>query len=404
MASLTSKIMSPRDWNEYAKRHNVKSSNIYQLQRYDSASKIEDPQYLTLRALWKIERRTQFEPHQWDIHGAAKARQMLEDLPHWKNYIQAVSKKVPVDEILPIPYDLGDFKLVWYYQQLIWWAKSTPDLEDNLNFTPISKRTRGQSNMLDRRNIFMETPSKVSSLTKKFREAHLEETVYDNQMETASTDEELEPDTPADNLEKDPDFRNRQVDKEEFPPVSDENVVNTGLIGFASVVTFSIKGVKAHWSQKRKGYKVGENNGTKLYEARTDGHLSLPNDSNSKAIVEVKPTMRGESPRVRMQETAQMAAWIHVERGTIGGKKPEEERFRRLLLSQDRHEIYIILADYDADYVDYLTNPNRDSACQSFLTMNEFGPWDISDAGAVEEIASIILAVTLQLGNGEPLI
>ena len=73
------------------------------------------------------------------------------------------------------------------------------------------------------------------------------------------------------------------------------------------------------------------------------------------------------------------------------------------MLSQDRHEIYIIIAEYDLEYIDYLTNPNRTS-CQSFLTMNEFGPWSISEADQVEEIASIILAITLQLGNGEPLI
>lgn len=74
------------------------------------------------------------------------------------------------------------------------------------------------------------------------------------------------------------------------------------------------------------------------------------------------------------------------------------------MLSQDRHEIYIIIGDYDLDYMDYLTNPDRSTPCQSFLTMNEFGPWGISDSGQVEEIASIILAVTLQLGNSEPLI
>ncbi|KAK2801625.1 hypothetical protein FQN50_007686 [Emmonsiellopsis sp. PD_5] len=333
MTSLASEIKNPQLWNDHAKHYNVKSSNIYHLQRYDSASKIGDLQYLTLRALWNIQRRTQFRPHQWGIHDAAKARQMLEDLPHWKNYLQVVSKKVPVDKILPIRYDLGDFKLVWYYQQLIRWAKSTPDLEDNLNFTPIAKRTRAHSNMLDgRNNLFVETPmrSKVSSLTMKLLEARFEEAKEDEQKETTITDEELEfsdPETPADNLDRDPDFRDRQADKEAFPSVSDENVVNTGLVCFASVVTYSINGVKAHWSQERKGYKVGEKKGTKLYEARTDGHLFLPNDGNSKVIVEVKPMMREESARVRMQETAQMAAWIHVERDTIEGKKPEEERY-----------------------------------------------------------------------------
>ncbi|KAL2871167.1 uncharacterized protein BJX67DRAFT_377770 [Aspergillus lucknowensis] len=76
-------------------------------------------------------------------------------------------------------------------------------------------------------------------------------------------------------------------------------------------------------------------------------------------------------------------------------------RFRRLLISQNRHEIYLVIAEYDAEYIDYVTNPNRDQKCESFIQMNEFGPWDISNAKDVEDIASIILAVTLQFSRGK---
>ena len=324
MAPLSSIITNPQDWDYHAKRHNVSSSNIYQLQRYDSASKIGDPQYLALRALWNMQDHSKFKPHKWGIHSTERARQMLRNLPHWKNYLRAVSKRVPVDKILPIRDDLGDFKHVWYHQQLIRLTEGTPDLEDNLKFTPVAKRTRALSIGYNR-NLFQEAPkgAKMSSLTKRLRDVHLEEAVQEAQNESSSSSfEGLE--SPMDNFARDPDYKDEE---ETFPSVSDENVVNTGFVSFASVLTYSIEGVKAHWSQERKGFKVGEIDGIKLYEARTDGHLFLPSNKTSKVIIEVKPTMRDKAPRVRMQETAQMAAWIHVERDIPKGKQAEQKRY-----------------------------------------------------------------------------
>lgn len=69
----------------------------------------------------------------------------------------------------------------------------------------------------------------------------------------------------------------------------------------------------------------------------------------------------------------------------------------------NRHEIYLIVAEYTADYVDYLTNPGRESACKSFLTMNQFGPWEIVSSSHVADIAALLLAVTLQFSRGIPL-
>lgn len=41
-------------------------------------------------------------------------------------------------------------------------------------------------------------------------------------------------------------------------------------------------------------FKVSDKDDTKLYETRTDGHLTLPNDKRSKIIVEVKPMVHDE--------------------------------------------------------------------------------------------------------------
>ena len=339
MGSLPFDIKTPELWDKHAKQHDIKSTNIYQLKHYDSASKIEDPQYLALRAIWNLRRRAQFKPQQWGLH-IRDARQKLADLSHWKNYLRAIPKRVPVDKILPIKDDLGDFKHVWYYQQLILWGNSAPDLEDNLNFTPVAKRTRRTANQ----NLVRESQkgAEVRSITNTLLGVRIE----DPEPEPETHNKSSIPRTPSissssskslteglsaimDDSTKDPDYK--EEEDETFPSVSDENVVNTGFVSFANVLTYSIAGVKAHWSQERKGFKVGEIDGIKLYEARTDGHLFLPNDKHSKAIIEVKPMMRIASARVRMQEAAQMAAWIHVERDIdipkSKGKKPEQKRY-----------------------------------------------------------------------------
>ncbi|PWY65450.1 hypothetical protein BO83DRAFT_440284 [Aspergillus eucalypticola CBS 122712] len=181
-------------------------------------------------------------------------------------------------------------------------------------------------------------------------------------------------------------------------------MVNAYLLGLASVATFSIEGVEAHWTPERKGYKVCAEKGIKLYEARTDGHMYLNSNGKTKAILEVKPVVRAELPRVMMQEVAQLAAWIHAEKDVIQDENLAEQWFRRLLWSMNRHELYIIIAEYIGDYVDYLTNPRRKAEGESFMTMNQFGPWDIRSSSQVAEFAAILLAVTLPFSKNLPLI
>ena len=116
-----------------------------------------------------------------------------------------------------------------------------------------------------------------------------------------------------DNSQLDPNYEERR----DFPRVPDEILVNAYLLGLASVITFSVEGVAAHWTPERKVYKFCDEKGLKLYEARTDGHLSLASNGETKAIIEVKPVVRDESSRVMMQETAQMAAWIPTDRDIV---------------------------------------------------------------------------------------
>jgi len=68
--------------------------------------------------------------------------------------------------------------------------------------------------------------------------------------------------------------------------------------------------------------------------------------------------------------------------------------YRRLLVSQDRHEIYITLAMFDADYVEYVCGglPEQDS----FLIMREFGPFFTNDRDHMAILGYFMLAFAIQ--------
>lgn len=69
-------------------------------------------------------------------------------------------------------------------------------------------------------------------------------------------------------------------------------------------------------------------------------------------------------------------------------------RHRRLLVSQDRHQIFLIVATFDDDYVHYMSGD--DDTGQSFLVMQEYGPYDAGDRKAMLVLGGIMLAISMQ--------
>ena len=60
------------------------------------------------------------------------------------------------------------------------------------------------------------------------------------------------------------------------------------------------------------------------YVAHVDGHMHIKGKEETLAIMDVKPYLRSEKPDpIRMQEAAQMAAWISGEPSFVAkGPKP----------------------------------------------------------------------------------
>jgi hypothetical protein len=64
----------------------------------------------------------------------------------------------------------------------------------------------------------------------------------------------------------------------------------------------------------------------------------------------------------------------------------------RVLLSQDRHEIFLIIAEYNKEYIAFLDNkkdqPYHDR--NTFLSMHKFGPFKIANRRHIERLASFV--------------
>lgn len=100
----------------------------------------------------------------------------------------------------------------------------------------------------------------------------------------------------------------------------DEQLVNVALIAFLGALTLHTP-VKGYWSMHRRSFWLcsqangtsQQKEGSRIYRADVDGFLKFEDSNVAKAIVEVKPFCRNDTSRtaIRIQESAQMAAWVN---------------------------------------------------------------------------------------------
>ena len=66
-----------------------------------------------------------------------------------------------------------------------------------------------------------------------------------------------------------------------------------------------------------------------------------------------------------------------------------------MLISQDRHEIYLTFATFDDEYARYVRG-NAEAKVDTFLQMHQFGPFVISNPDHMRCLAYYVLAITLK--------
>ncbi|GKZ30561.1 hypothetical protein AbraIFM66950_009572 [Aspergillus brasiliensis] len=355
-------------WAELAEEEEVLNRPIHEEEELSSASKITLRQYLLLRVLRKRLRRTQLDPQRLCLAPwMNQAKDMLRSYPSWNTYCESFRGK---------PGE-GNFFLVKISQEEAAKAESTGISKDIL-FSPVSNRTRQR--------------------TRERREEHMTPTPS---LETLT----LNDDTPATGpitpgAKKDGEFFSKSTGgslgpeellRDMYPTIDDEQIVNVALLNFLQAHTDYYPSLGSSWTIHRKQLKA-KFNGIE-YEARTDGYLRGKVDGEVRALIEVKAPLRELSRlEICMQEGAQIVAWLKNY-----SESPEKFPFRLFHASQDRHEIWLSFAEYDAEYIRYIEAGFQDpERPRSFLTMHEYGPFDTTKESHMTELAVILLALTLR--------
>ncbi|KAI0808758.1 hypothetical protein GGR55DRAFT_650718 [Xylaria sp. FL0064] len=375
-------------WEYAYQAINTQWISIHEYQLSASGSKIAEEQFLLLCTFWKGKDAYRFsqEVDQWvNRKYLLQAQHFLNSDPLvkniWQEFLNATSLKA--DDLYDRAYaGLGTFSLARYHQ-----LQSQGLTDDGgtgapkVDFSPpVSSRTRAQ---LSRRVPDPSTPTRAPVSTSASISG-LEGLSLDGLQlsDTPST-----PPPPAIPEDHSSPF----VDPVMLKDIQDEQIVNTALIDYLNALSIHCKALKSHWTLHRLALVARNNSKEKSYEARVDGYLKSPRDGQPLVIAEVKPCRRWKNLRqIRMQESAQMAAWINEHPPRTQGQS------RRLLISQDRDEIFLTFGQFDKNYVDYICHKTKDVRVTSPLVMYEFGPFDVGEKTDMRVVREIVLAYALE--------
>jgi hypothetical protein len=323
----------PKAWLKLAKKYDVESTSIHNLRKFESGSKVKEGQYLALHVLWIQKDAHKFDPEEWGLDRTV-AKKHLNGNEHWNSYLEFIGKGLRGNP------PLGTFDMLWEYQRIVEGLEQNGPESDKVS---ISSRTRLQTKMSQP----PETPSKKSKQQEPDpnRPSTPSRVPKDRNPTFFDMAEGIDEMTLGDALESSPDSILEETpmsiailgkfgDYYELPPVNDEQIVNTALILLLQGVCLRYPGMKnSEWTLQRKSFdftrkkdettmnrKKGKKKADKkdlpkrLFQARTDGHLriNLDGESRSLAILEVKSKERLNANPF-MQESTQMASWIHAE-------------------------------------------------------------------------------------------
>ncbi|OGM46074.1 hypothetical protein ABOM_005662 [Aspergillus bombycis] len=374
----------PRDikqWEDAMARMNLTGQTVHGA-KLASASKVEQEQFLLFHVLWvprPIDEllRILSGISEW----ISEADTMLGGYKSWGTYCRAFFSP-NIEE--------GNFAVARQYQLEVTDTQDDTDLQTFV--TPIAHRTRARAR--ERGNpavgAHVETPSKSTNISEVLsledislddpfvvqETSVLETPVHETPVH--ETPSPFQPITPGP----------KELENVLYPPTKDEQIVNCALILFLNALTMHFK-LTNKWTLHRKAFKANFEEAS--FEARIDGYLD-DRRGKAKVIVEVKPVTRSKKEAsIQMQESAQMVAWIKSD-----GEQPSGVEQMRIIVSQDRHEIFLTVAKYGDEYIRYLSDKNDQGGSNSFMTMHQFGPWNTLDVASMKLLGPILLAISLR--------
>ena len=438
-----------KQWSERVATEKVQAQTIHTAAYRNSGSQIGLKQFLLLRALWPQKRAAQSLENPYerrrllsDSHLDA-ARKFLAALPSWDQYLQSFGKSL--ENLRREGFaGLDTFAVARLYQinaEGVEGSISVPKLD----FTPVAQRTRARKSGRQDQDRPKTPPTPTpgprgpsgaqidihgelagEEPARSHTEAVDEIATDVGDLSLLESSHHISPFSPL------------ATDVAQYvKAVGDEEIVNMALLVWLDSLTVHCADVNTNWSPERRAFLVRDQNAAKIYEARVDGLLYHRNHQDVLAIIEVKPFLRSSNlDAVQMQEAAQMAAWIsqHPPSSSsdlLGARgKGGNDKFRyvtsyssfllrrgttapfyfnrtfgilriallrRLLISQDRDEIYLTVASFDTDYVEYICG--KKNTATSFLEMRPYGGFNTGSASHMRGLGELILAFCLQCSS-----
>ncbi|PYI00691.1 hypothetical protein BO78DRAFT_437717 [Aspergillus sclerotiicarbonarius CBS 121057] len=344
---------SPEEWQDQANLLGLGNRTIHNTQ-LKSASRAEIDQFLLLRVIWKTHRGPEFLKYFDLTQWLPDAKVKLENLSSWKKYRSSFTTQIPE----------GSFAPARHYQLQVSRTEQDDFGGGGVLFTPKVHNTRS-------RQQAPQPPVPQPDFTKT------PPSKPDSEFETPNFDNEPDSDS----------FMSSPLLPSGWSSWN-EQIVNTALLVFLDSLTLHFN-LSVSWSLHRMAL-TAEFTDVK-FQARTDGYLA-DRTGDIKAIIEVKPVLRQrKEAQIHIQESHQIVASLLADY-----KSPATQRRGkpRLIISQDRQQIYISLAEYDEDYIAYLQTGGIHN--NPFLVMHQFGPWDTNNPNAMAELGPILLALTLK--------
>ncbi|KAM3565399.1 hypothetical protein ARSEF4850_001435 [Beauveria asiatica] len=405
-------------WHKQVEEMGLQGETLFTISRLNSASKIELPQFLMLRALYQPKSRLDLE--KLFEHGAVTeetwsiTKKCLGSCQEYMAYLRSISSKKEA---------LGPFGMARLYQKRSSELISDSEFRREVDSSKITVQRRVTRSQTRAEQQGSPTPKPSEELPPTMEKLSLntpEQQSGDGSSSPAGGDEPRYLFSPTCGTPIPPSIADKV-----YRFIEDEQIVNFALILLLDTLVLSCPYVEGFWSPYRSPFSVRDG-AVEVYQARVDGVFRRKRDLPGNMIAEVKPHSRGTNEmNVNMQESAQMAAWIAeypqldkqipLTRAALGkrkgmtskpaalpepaeGKKPTEgkepkRKYRRVLISQNRRDVFITIGSYDETYIDYITNVSQTEA---FLEMKRYGPFEIVDAADMERLCHFLLALCIQ--------
>lgn len=340
--------------------------------------------FLTLRVIWKNISAVSFDPKMFDLdQWMGHATDILKDYQSWHDYNESFNGNP----------DEGNFALARVFQ---------------------AQASQVQSNKIGDKVVFRNnatSSSGTSSLSDDIPRQELEEWPQ-NEYEDPSSD--IDP-----NINED---WNMEYLESDWEPT-----IKTALVLFLTAITMSVPDLGVEWVMCRKTLTTKFYGDIVKYKVHVDAFLKGKDDDVARVLVDVREPRRSEPTRIemtseiRIQESAQMVAWMMT-----SPDRPQRQVYptslyaqlvsmirslhlslyllipanRRIIISQDKDEIFLIFAEYGKAYTRYLDSIGEANIHsidpKSFLTMYEVGPFNTNHQPAMSKLGAIILALVLR--------